>query len=264
MPEHCRRGLGARRGRKGTRVPAVAILCGAFGGAAAHASPAQEGWYGAIDLGAQLRQDGRTRAELPDPGGAPAEPRFHTALGPSGFLRVGRRVTSHIRLELEAGWRSNRMLSIVDEWQSGRPAGSIQAVCAAETVSACGPLPGGFKAWTLMANGVLDMWPRRALHPFAGGGLGVARVRLNTEGRFVGTAAPGSMAISDADAKPAAQAIGGVSLRLSPRLDADLTYRFLYSGAHRWTVSTTGPIQLGHVSGKYEAHALTLGLRYRP
>jgi opacity protein-like surface antigen len=254
----------ARRGRKGTCVPAGAILCAALGGPAGHAAPAAEGWYGAIDLGAQLRQDGRTRAELPQPGGAPAEPRFHTALGPTGFVRIGRRVTSRIRLELEAGWRSNRMVSIVDEWESSRPAGSILAVCAVEPASGCGPLPGGFKAWTLMANAVLDMWPRRALHPFAGGGLGVAHVRLDTEGRFVGTTAPGSMAISDADVKPAAQAIGGLTLRLGPRLDTDLTYRFLYSGAHRWAATTTGPVQLGHVSGKYEAHALTLGLRYRP
>lgn len=50
-------------------------------------------------------------------------------------------------------------------------------------------------------------------------------------------------------------------MRINDKWSADLTYRFLHSAPHTWDTATTGAVKLGPISGKYEDHALTLGVR---
>ncbi|HSY41826.1 MAG TPA: outer membrane beta-barrel protein [Polyangia bacterium] len=247
---------------------AVAVLAGVCMARAGSAAPAPGGWYVAADLGATLRQDGPTWAADRELGGLPAEPRFHTKPDFGGFVRAGYSISPHVRVEGEFGWRTNRMLSIVDQYQFGRPPGSIVAVCGAAPVAAtgCAAPAGGLDAFTAMGNVYLDLWPRRRFHPFVGVGAGVARVHLQTDGRLFGTTGPlsppGTITIDDTDARLAYQALGGLAMRIDDHLSADLTYRFLASFSHRWNTTTTGDIQLGPIKGKYANHALALGLRY--
>jgi len=257
----------------GDRLLACAALAGCIAASGASADPAPSGWYGAIDLGANLRQDGASPAEFSELGARPAALRFHTNSDFAGFGRVGYKVSPHIRVELEAGWRTAKMLSIVDEFPySGlRPPGSIFSVCSDAPITAsvaptCGAPAGGVDAWTMMGNAYLDLRPWRRVHPFVGAGVGVARVHLQTKGRFWGQSAPlpppDTIVIDDADWRAAYQAIGGLTMRINDHLSADLDYHFIYSGPHRWNTTTFSNIQLGRLSGRYENHTLSLGLRY--
>jgi OmpA-OmpF porin, OOP family len=252
---------------------AGATLAGVFAAASSSADPASSGWYGAVDLGGHARQDAQTPSQIPELGYKPASPRFHTTKDFAGFARVGYRLLPHLRFELEAGWRPAEMLQIVDEYQNGRPPGSITRVCGDAAMPAdanCGAPAGRLESWTAMANAINDFWPlgrpEPRLHPFAGIGIGIAHVRLQTEGRLFGTSSPlsppGSLVIDGADNRFAAQAFGGLTMRINHNWTADLTYRFLYSGPHRWNTMTSSNIKLGPITGKYEDHALTLGFRH--
>ncbi len=256
-----------------TKLLVGAVLAAGLAAADASADPAPSGWYGAIDLGANLRQDGASPSALSELGARPAAPRFHTNADFAGLARVGYKVTPRLRVELEGGWRTTRMLNIVDEFPYAtiRPPGSIYSICSAAPIPAgspatCGAPAGGVDAATVMGNAYVDLWSWRRIHPFAGVGVGVAHVRLRTQGRFWGPSAPlpapNAIAIDDADWRIAYQAIGGFSLRIDDRWSADLAYRLLYSGPHRWNTTTSSNIQLGALTGRYEDHTLSLGFRY--
>jgi opacity protein-like surface antigen len=260
---------GAHKGRLLALLAGAALLTLWTGAAAeplpAAADPAASGWYVASDFGIHIRQDGPTRSEFPELGAIPVELRFHTNKQVTGLARVGYRVLPRIRFELEAGWRPTRMKSVVDQFTLTRPPGSITGVCGdapADAPPLCGRPGGHVDAWTVMSNGYLDLWPRNRLHPFFGVGVGIAHVSLQADGRFVGPTTPGRLSINNADTKIAYQAIGGAALRLSDRWSADLSYRFLYSGHHEWNTTVSGDIPLGRITGRFEDHAFTLGLRY--
>jgi opacity protein-like surface antigen len=247
-------------------------LAGVFAAASAAADPAASGWYGAIDLGGHARQDGQTPSAIPELGYKPASLRFQTVKDIAAYARLGYRALPHLRLELEAGMRPAGMRQIVDEYQNGRPPGSITRICGDAPIPAdlppnCGPPAGSVDSWTVMGNVIADFWrlnrPQPRILPFAGLGVGIAHVSLQAEGRLFGPSPPGRIVIDDADNRIALQTFGGLAMRINDRWTADLTYRFLYSGPHSWNTTTSGPIQLGRITGKYEDHALTLGLRYR-
>jgi OOP family OmpA-OmpF porin len=241
----------------------LGVTAGLLAGAAS-ADPLPDGWYVGGDLGLNFRQDTSTRSQYPELGSMPAELRFHTNKEGVALARVGYRVAPHFRLELEGGWRTSRMKSIVDYQTYGRPPGSITNVCGPPAVNAndCGQPGGRIGAWTVMTNAYLDLDPLFGLRPFFGVGAGVARVSTQASGALIGESPQGSVSIDGADWRAAYQAIGGVSYRINRRLDADLSYRFLYSGGHEANATTTGDIPLGRIDGPYEDHAVTLGLRY--
>ena len=251
---------------------AVAIVAGALAATSSLADQPPDAWYGAIDLGAHAREDAQTPSQIPELGYKPGSPRFQTFKEFAGFARVGYRVLPHLRLELEAGWRPAGMRQIVDEFQNGRPAGSITRICGdavTADLSNCGAPNGGVGSWTGMANAVADFWllgrPEPWIHPVAGLGIGFAQVHLQTDGRLFGVSGPLSppsrIVIDDTDTRFAIQFFGGLAMRINDKWSADLTYRFLHSAPHTWDTTTTGAIKLGPISGKYEDHALTLGVR---
>jgi opacity protein-like surface antigen len=252
---------------------AAATLTGVLIATSSLADPVPGAWYGAIDLGGHARQDAQTPSQIPELGYKPASPRFQTFKDFAGFARVGYRVLPHLRLEFEAGWRPAGMRQIVDEFQNGRPPSSITRICGdapnPADPSDCGAPNGGVGSWTGMVNAIDDFWrlgrPEPWIHPVAGFGIGLARVHLQTQGRLFGVSAPlsppSSIVIDDADTRFAIQFFGGLAMRINDEWSADLTYRFLHSAPHTWNTTTTGAIKLGPISGKYEDHALTLGVR---
>lgn len=250
----------------------AAVAAGLAAGGAS-ADPAPSGWYAALDLGANLRQDGASPSALSELGARPAAPRFHTNADFAGLARLGYKVTPRLRVELETGWRTTRMLTIVDEfpYATVRPPGSMYNICRDAPVPAgsapsCGAPAGGVEALSVMTNAYVDLQPWRRIHPFAGIGVGAAQVRLRTQGQLWGPsaplAAPNTIRIDDADWAIAYQVIGGFSLRINDRWSADLDYHLLYSGPHHWNTTTASNIQLGRLTGHYEDHTLSLGFRY--
>ena len=83
-----------------------------------------------------------------------------------------------------------------------------------------GPSFGNVSALSFMANGLLDFGPDDGLQGFVGGGVGVARVKVNV------FAPVGSGIINDSDTGFAWQALAGVRAPISGNWDAGLTYRF--------------------------------------
>ncbi len=232
----------------------------ASGAARAEPDPAAAAWYGALDLGVHLRQDQSTRSSLDELGAGPARLRFHTNKNFAGFVRVGYRPRPRLRFEIEGGWRPADLKSVV-EYQQDKHPGGILGVCG-DGPSPCADVPGGVTAWSVLANTYIDLWPRNRLHPYVGAGAGVGGVRLRAEGRLVGPATPGRIAIDDAGVGPAYQAIGGLAYRIGARWTADLSYRLFYAEPQHWDAATTGNIPLGRLSGPYMDHAFTVGFRY--
>jgi opacity protein-like surface antigen len=245
-------------------VPLATLL--AVGTASADTDPAAPGWYGALDLGAHMRQDRNTTSELSELGAGPAMLRFHTNKNFAGFARVGDRVRPGLRFEIEGGWRPTDLKSVV-EYLTYKHKGGIAGVCGdvptlGDGPSPCPRVPGAVSSWSVLANGYYDFLPRYRLHPYVGVGVGVANVRLQAAGRLVGPATPGRIAIDDTSVSPAFQALGGLAYRIDDRWTADLAYRFFYAEPEHWLTHTTGAIPLGRISGDYMDHSLTLGLRY--
>src|SRR5580698_270489 len=116
------------------KLLAGAALAGVFAAASASADPAPSGWYGAIDLGAHIQNDTNTRGEFSELGGPPADLTFREGTNFAGFARVGYKISPHFRVELEGGWRTSELQTLTERFLSGRPAGSISAVCSAQTV----------------------------------------------------------------------------------------------------------------------------------
>src|SRR5438128_11910296 len=93
-----------------TRLLAGAALAAVF--AASGASAQDTGWYGALDLGWHSTRTINFHAA----NGLPGDPPIKADLKDSwaGFARVGYKLSPHLRLELEGGYRPAQINSISD------------------------------------------------------------------------------------------------------------------------------------------------------
>ena len=87
------------------KLLAGAALVGMFAASGAYADPAPTGWYGAIDFGAHWTDSMRLHAAN-DP---TFSARVKTDTDWTGFARIGYKISPHIRVELEGGFRPNRI-----------------------------------------------------------------------------------------------------------------------------------------------------------
>jgi len=186
-----------------------------------------EGWYAAIEGGANWIDDGDiTRMPIPAPVGSEVE--FES--GWVALVEVGHRWHNNWRLELELGWREND----ID--------------CVHFPGPAC--LVGNFgdiEQFTQMINVLhdIDLTPRTTLSIGVGAG-----------GNFVDSDAPGLR--DDDDYVFAGQAIVQLTHELSERLEFILTYRYMHSNDPEF--STFGPPTV--VEFENENHTVTVGLRF--
>jgi OmpA-OmpF porin, OOP family len=155
------------------KLLAGAALAGLCVGTVAYADPADSGWYGAIDLGVQKAQPVDTKSQFGELGGGPADLRFFSSDGDfAGFARIGYKITPHVRVELEAGYRTSDMGRVVDDSTSHHPLDAT-GICGNKFPSGgCTNPPGELHAWTGMANVLVDILPRAMFDPFIGGGGG--------------------------------------------------------------------------------------------
>src|SRR5471030_41681 len=113
------------------KLLAGAASAGVFAAGSAAATPADSGWYGAVDLGAHETDTVTTTAEFRELGDGPANLRFKTGTNFAGFARVGYKISPHFRVELEAGYRTSELQNVKERFITGRPPGSITGVCDA-------------------------------------------------------------------------------------------------------------------------------------
>ena len=100
--------------------------------------------------------------------------------GWAAFGRIGYQFTPNYRVELEGGYRDLQTRSFIGSADRYPPIG----LCAAGSTTTCDAPHGHFNVSTYMANGIYDFMPQYIIHPFFGGGLGVARAEVGQYGQF--------------------------------------------------------------------------------
>ena len=149
------------------KLLAGAAVAGVFAAAGAYAQPADSGWYGAIDVGAHQAMPLDTTSQFSQfPGAPPAALTVFTNDNFAGFARVGYKISPHVRVELEAGYRPANLRSVLERHFIGRPTGSIESVCNFFSVpsgSACPAPSGNNDTWTAMANLLVDLLDRKSV-----------------------------------------------------------------------------------------------------
>ncbi|MGX7927361.1 OmpA family protein [Tsuneonella sp. HG094] len=150
-----------------------------------------------------------------------------------------------IRLEAEAGYRA----ADLDTLSSTRPL--FPTAAPAGTYAAGGDM----SVLSFMLNGLVDFGPDDGLQGFVGGGVGVARTKVN--GATVDVSSPGWL--DDSDSGFAWQALAGVRAPLTDSIDVGLKYRF-FNTAGLDLVDTSGR----DVEGKWRSHSLlgTIGFNF--
>jgi len=247
-------------------------------------------WYGAIDGGYHwpLTIDSRSVGLAPD--GLPYDWRWKTNSEWAALGRIGYRLSSHVRIELEGGYRQSSLNSVT---APGGVAGGLSiarpgepyGLCSRASIApACVAPSGADKNWvyteSAMANVMFDILPRKRFDPFVGAGVGIEHIQWNANYAFSNVPGPitptnpahqiiqlgGSM---DRLSQFAFQVLGGVSYRATRRLSVDFTYRFLAAEFLRWNTDNNTPgidylhgLQPRDFRGALEDQALTVGLRY--
>jgi opacity protein-like surface antigen len=177
---------------RGPSTPALFAVLALALPAAAHA----EGVYARAGAGYERSSEDRLRA----PGG-PALAQGDLGGTPVGDLGLGWRATSFVRIEALGSWRP----------------GLAFAGAEVDSLSA-------------LAVGWVDLGVYGKARPFLGAGVGVARNRLEGEGRSTETAW---------------MAAAGVAWPLSPRATLDVAYRYLDLGHVRTAAARAGLVSQG-------------------
>ena len=116
-------------------------------------------------------------------------------------------------------------------------------------------LSGPVEILGVSGNLIYDFAPRATLRPYAGLGIGFAEVDYDVTLHEAGVATP---YVDDSDFGFAVQALLGVGVRVTSRLQVSLNYRYWWAPA----IELTNP-QQESLKTEHSAHALMLGLRYR-
>ena len=152
------------------KLLAGAALAAAF---AASGASAQEGWYGAVDLGYHWpdsiearRPTTRERRAL-RLGLRPVEDDW------TGFARLGYQFTPHWRVELEVGYRAGDIESV----RGGRTS-AVVGLCTPGVIRTAAPglrqrRTARSSRWTSWRNVIYDILPGSVINPFIGVGIGV-------------------------------------------------------------------------------------------
>ena len=153
------------------------------------------------------------------------------------------------RLETEVGYRR----ATVDGYTSSTTTptftqAGVRGNAAAGSYDGAG---GSSSALSFMLNGLLDFGPDDGIQGFAGGGVGVARVKakygLSTGGDF----------LNDSDTVFAYQGLAGIRAPLSNHVDATLKYRF-FNAENVKLVDVSNRV----FDGRYRSHSILGGLTY--
>jgi OmpA-OmpF porin, OOP family len=216
-----------------TTIALAALIAGASG--AANSANATEGWYGRIDAGYSV--DGQLDGEIDD--GADGID-FNVGLDEDWMASVGigYAMANNFRLEGELAYRNN-------EWGVFEDDGLIDD-----------DLSGEAQSWAAMLNLYYDFNRGGRFEPYVGLGAGAAKVDIDVEG--TGAVFDGA---SSEDTVFAYQAMAGVAIGLSERLDLDIGYRYFM--APDVDISESFDEIPTDAETDYEHQAVLIGLRWQ-
>jgi outer membrane immunogenic protein len=205
---------------------AALILAIGFGATTASAQMYMSGNLGVVMVSdADVSLEGITFAELT----------FDTGLGLTAGL--GHAYGNGLRSEIELGYRANDLDKAKIDPFIADLAGVPRSI----------PLNGDVSSLSLMVNGYYDFQTGGPITPFVGGGLGFARVSLDSS----------ILGIDENNTVFAYQLAAGGSISLNPRLNLDLQYRFFGTSDPKFTDDEGDRIKI-----EYMTHNLMVGLRY--
>ena len=232
------------------KLLAGVAMAGLFSAGVANAEP--NGWYGAIDAGyhtiGTIEADGQRGPQFD----------IESTDDWAAFARLGYRFDQNWRVELEGGYRSNDIESVINP-RAGTPSG----VCLVGPVAGpCLGPDGKTSSTALMVNLILDMGNEGdALRPFIGLGAGLNRVNTEMLGTLGGNTTLRAIGFGadDSSTELAAQAIAGLAFAISDRAHLDLTYRYLMSNMEFASFTSVAANNPGPFTGRYDdSHTLTL------
>ena len=245
---------------------ALAAVCAASG-----ASAQDAGWYGAVDLGYHWPDSFELESKNTSANGKPYVWNLSQEEDWTGFARLGYRVNSNWRVELEGGYRPGDVDSI-----RGGTNQAILGLCTPGVIRTaaspnCGSPTGNLQVWTLMGNVIYDFMPDSEINPFVGLGIGLVHAKADgIVGQFsnvtgaITAANPAyqNLTINDTDTAIAYQALAGLAWKATERLNIDVTYRYIGGSDLTLGSSGTHALQPGALSGPYRDASVTVGLRY--
>ncbi|MFN7619210.1 MAG: outer membrane protein [bacterium] len=218
---------------------------GALALSAGVANAEPNGWYGAIDAGyhtiGTIEADGQRGPQQFD---------IESTDDWAAFARLGYRFDQNWRVELEGGYRSNDIESVINPLAGQNPSG----VCLVGPVaSPCVGPDGKTSSTALMLNLILDMGNEGdALRPFIGLGAGLNRVNTEMLGTLGGNTTLRAIGFGadDSSTELAAQAIAGLAFAISDRAHLDLTYRYLMSNMEFASFTSVAASNPGPFTGR--------------
>lgn len=245
-------------------------------------------WYGAFDFGGHWPGSINSSSTGSAPDGKPYDWQWRFRSDWALAARLGYRLTRHVRVEGEFSFEPTDVASAhapgadvggVSASRPGEPWGLCQTPPAA---GACAPLNGPNKYFTAdyagMANVIYDVTPDRRIDPFFGVGFGATHIQMHTTYWF--SATPGSTVSTPQSLELAGtlthagelalQGLAGLSYRIAPRVQLDVTYRYYFTpGDVIWNplnlttgVPAASLLRPGNFSGQFADQSAMMGVRY--
>ena len=227
------------------KLLAGAAMAAAF---AASGAMAQEGWYGAVDLGYHWPTEFKVTSSNNAANGAPYAWELNQEDDWAGFARLGYKLDDNWRIELEVGYRGGDIDSIRGGSNQAVVGLCTPGVIRTAAAPTCGSPDGDVTSWSLMGNVLYDILPDSALSPFIGAGIGINHTKVDVTGQFsnitgaISAANPAiqNLLIDDKDTSFAYQGIAGIAWKATEQLRVDLTYRYVQRRVSR-SVGDIGP-----------------------
>ena len=200
------------------------------------------GWYLGVEGGANWVEDfdaqfrrGPTTAVTT----TTINQNYEFGTGWAAFATIGYGFWSHWRVELEGGYRHNKIDRV--QWTGGAPTSPS----------------GDLNEWTIMANVAYDLMLTDRLGLSLGVGAGGDNARFNWVTRPAGT-----IRVDDDDWGFAYQGIIGLNYAISDRTAVVLNYRYMRVDAPTWNGVATGPDFVRVDADDLVKHTVSVGLRY--
>ena len=194
-------------------------------------------WYGAIEGGGNWIEQFELQEYLTPPAGPTTDAMMRSQPGWAGFVTVGYAFPEEWRLEVEGGYRYNRLDTIL-------PAGGVTS-----------SIDGHLRNTTVMANAIHDIVSPEGVVLSLGAGVGAVHTRLDS---------PALASDFDGDdVSLAFQGLVGLSVPVNDWLDMSLNYRFLYVRHMNLVDENTAAPALATVALEdVKSHTLALGFRF--
>jgi opacity protein-like surface antigen len=252
------------------------------------------GWlhpYVALDLGYNWPFAIDATSIDPAPDGKPYQWQYKLNGDWNAFLRVGYRVTPHVRVEFDGGLRESNIHSIhstlpMDANGLAQGRGEPWGLCDKTNVPPpCAQINRPHINWAYADNGMInaiyDFQPQQRFTPFLGVGVGIYHLQFDAHFYYSGVPGPitaqnpaiQTLQLGGSILRPtqfAFQGVGGFSYKLKRKLNFDVTYRYIDAPFLRWnTVNDTPgvarPIGLhpGDFTGASQDFSIDVGLRYQ-